>query len=128
MQIDVADLLGLRYKEHGRDKSGLDCFGLVIEVSKRFGHDLPDFPYKKGDWKVFSEKKEDIKKRGLLKEVKKAEQGGDLILFKVNSSFENHIGVFLGEENLFIHCDKFGVHIQNLMDYKANIGSVYRWL
>lgn len=37
------DLIGVRYVEDGRDaRGGLDCLGLVLEVSRRRGYDLPD--------------------------------------------------------------------------------------
>lgn len=125
MQIDVLDLLGVRYKKNGRDENGLDCFGLVIEVSKRFGHELPDFEYLKTNWEVFNENKEKIAKECKLKKVTSPCEG-DLLLFKVCCAFENHIGVYLGDDQ-FIHCDKYGVHIQSLSDYSSELGSVYRW-
>lgn len=41
--IDVKDLIGTPFKEFGRDaKTGLDCYGLVIEVAKRYGKELKD--------------------------------------------------------------------------------------
>lgn len=41
----IDDLLGVPYKEHGRDKSGYDCYGLVIEIEKRLGYELRDVLY-----------------------------------------------------------------------------------
>lgn len=41
--IDVKDLIGVPFREFGRDaKTGLDCYGLVIEVAKRYGKTLRD--------------------------------------------------------------------------------------
>jgi len=36
------DLLNIPYKEHGRDKNGYDCYGLVIECCARTGTPLVD--------------------------------------------------------------------------------------
>ena len=42
--IQYDDLIGVPFKNHGRDvKTGLDCYGLVMEVYRRFGIELPEF-------------------------------------------------------------------------------------
>ena len=42
--IDYTDLIGVPFKNRGRDvKTGVDCYGLVIEVFKRFGHNIPEY-------------------------------------------------------------------------------------
>ena len=43
--IKYDDLLGVPFKTHGRDKSGMDCYGLVLECLRREGKSLPDFVY-----------------------------------------------------------------------------------
>lgn len=37
------DLLNVPYKRLGRDLSGLDCYGLAIECTRRTGKELKDF-------------------------------------------------------------------------------------
>ena len=44
--MDVSDLIGLSYKMHGRDESGLDCFGLIWLIAKRNGTPIKDPVYK----------------------------------------------------------------------------------
>lgn len=41
--IDVSDLIGVPFVPFGRDaKTGLDCYGLVMEVARRYGKPLRD--------------------------------------------------------------------------------------
>ena len=44
--IKYDDLLSVPYKQNGRNKSGMDCYGLVIECCKRAGVELKDIVYK----------------------------------------------------------------------------------
>lgn len=39
------DLLGVPFRVHGRDRTGMDCYGLVLECLRREGKSLPDFFY-----------------------------------------------------------------------------------
>ena len=41
--IDYADLIGIPFKNRGRDLSGLDCYGLVMEVYKKCGISIPEY-------------------------------------------------------------------------------------
>ena len=41
----IDDLIGIPYREHGRDKDGYDCYGLCIEVARRMGYALNDAAY-----------------------------------------------------------------------------------
>jgi hypothetical protein len=43
------DLLGIPYKPHGRGEDGLDCFGLILVISRRLGKPIPDVWYEKND-------------------------------------------------------------------------------
>jgi hypothetical protein len=47
--MELADLIGIPYKPHGRDEKGVDCFGLVRIIAGRRGTPLPDLWYEKSD-------------------------------------------------------------------------------
>jgi len=46
MKIKIDDLIGIPYKVHGRDESGLDCYGLIWLIAKRNKTPLKDPIYK----------------------------------------------------------------------------------
>lgn len=42
--IYYTDLIGVPFKNRGRDtRCGVDCYGLVIEIFKRFGKHIPEY-------------------------------------------------------------------------------------
>ena len=55
MEVDVSDLIGMKYKPHGRGDGGYDCYGLTLEVERRFGVNMPDFEYEETDGRIDTE-------------------------------------------------------------------------
>lgn len=42
--VNYTDLIGVPFLNQGRDiKQGFDCYGLVMEVYKRFGYNIPEY-------------------------------------------------------------------------------------
>ena len=105
------DLLNIPFKKFGRDKSGFDCYGVVMECCKRAGTplrdlygDIVDLPANKVD---------DYIKGGLnVKQIGKAEKGA-----LVYSTYHGntHVG-YLVERDKVLHAtiDK-GVKISPLV-------------
>ena len=125
--INIDDLLGIPHIKNGRDiTSGLDCFGLAIEVEKRFGHKLIDLDEFKNTDKKIQDFEKDYLKLVKLKKTDTAETPGDLILFRDKSNIMSHIGVYLGE-GIFIHSPNTFVKTDKLARYEHLIGRVYKW-
>ena len=125
---DLSDVIGVRFIDHGRSiKSGFDCYGLAIEVSRRFGHELPDLWYRRSDASTFNNNAENV-----LKELSDSlaqtneQEAGNLVIF-LDGRRMVHIGVIL-EEDVFIHCDIYGVRIVRLSEYYRRNWKIYRWL
>lgn len=117
--INVSDLIGIPYKENGRDLTGLDCYGLAIEVEKRYGKTLQDVVYENHD-KALSSKYAptlNIRKTDFIKE-------GCLVEIHIKDTL--HIGVALGN-GLMIHATiNQGVRISRIAAYK--ITAIYEVL
>jgi cell wall-associated NlpC family hydrolase len=125
--INIDDLIGVRYKLNGRGYDGFDCYRLVIEVSKRFGHHLPDIEEMLASGYDFNFYKDKLLPKVRVKEIEYPNDAGDVILFSNNIGVLNHIGVYLGD-NKVIHCNKLGVHVDKLDSKFLKIGKVYKWL
>ena len=124
----IYDLIGVRFKNHGRSvDEGFDCYGLAIEVSRRLGHELYDLWYEKANPDTFNENVDDVcKKMSELVEETDSQELGNLILFADEKGRMVHIGVIL-EDGLFIHADFGGVRVTRIDDYYRKEWKVYKW-
>ena len=110
---DVSDLIGIPYKENGRTKEGLDCYGLAILVEKRFGKALQDVVYENHDFKLSA-------KYTPLLNIKKTDciKAGTLLEFRIKDTL--HIGVALDERNMIHATVNQGVRISRIAAYKLS--------
>ncbi len=125
--IKIDDLIGVKFRDHGRNtRDGFDCYGLAIEVSKRYGHTLEDVWYKKSTSEQFNNKYEPILQRmgDCVKPVNKQEESNLVIFFEGGKAV--HIGVII-DDDMFIHADKYGVRITKLSEYYRKDWRIYQW-
>jgi cell wall-associated NlpC family hydrolase len=126
--LDFDDLMGCPFKIHGRNRNGFDCYGLVIEVEKRLGHDMTDYygEYTNADCeKVVNDNCDEFVKKMNMTETDKP-QLGDVIVFMNEKGCSVHVGVYLKKDD-FIHCDNGGVAVENLKYYFRQNRKVYTW-
>lgn len=123
--VNVTDLLGKPYKPHGRGPDGYDCYGLVIEVERRYGIELPDFDYQSYSEEYIAGRILELKKANHAIEIGGYVEGA-VVLFKNSNGFKNHIGVYIGD-NQIVHCNEKGVNIV-YTDYADKfVSGVYVW-
>ena len=116
------DLIGIQYKVHGRGDGGYDCWGLVMEVLKRVGINLPDFLYDSDDPKtqkaVYS-----LAVSGIQHEKTDRPKMWCVVMLKVYGE-PVHSAVYIGHGRI-IHCSKRGVAIENLKLWENRIEGYY---
>lgn len=116
------DLLGTKYKTHGRSKEeGFDCYGLAIEVLRRNCIELPDLYYDtlRQSYDVSNE----IKAR-IVEKI--PEPMVNCIVGLRSRGIEGHMGVYIGD-GMFIHTTIGSkVCIEPLWHWKDRIEGYYK--
>lgn len=132
--IDYSDLIGVPFKNQGRDKNtGLDCYGLVMEVYKKIGIQLPEYY---ADWDNV-EKINSIIQQEVGTSLWKKVDGRHIpipcvmaIRFGVPKGVVNHTGVYVGNGK-FIHIrENVGVCVDrvNSPAWKKQIEGFYEYI
>jgi cell wall-associated NlpC family hydrolase len=121
--MTIAELVGTPYKTHGRDLSGLDCYGAAILAEKILvGKTLPDAIYSESDRRdmILRDMETSIPNIKLNRPEK-----GAIVEITVFGQ-PSHVGVCLGDGS-FIHAmKKTGVVIEPLARYSKRIKGYYR--
>lgn len=108
--IQINDLLGVPYKNNGRDLSGLDCYGLAIEVAKRYGYKLNDIIYENHDIELSNKYLPTLNIEPIS-----APQEGALIEMEYGS--ELHVGICINSKE-FIHMTRTGCRVNHIGTFK----------
>lgn len=97
------DLVGVPFKENGRDLNGLDCFGVPVIIYQRLGKTLPEVDYESVARDVVNGKIEENKDDYII--LDKPEPFC-MVTFFIKRPDVSHIGVVLEDCNRFIHVTK----------------------
>lgn len=100
--MDYIDLLSGTFKLGGRGENNTwDCFGLVREVLKRMGKQIPNYKYEDNvDDQFLGELIE--KEKLIVAEQVTEPQEGDIVVLQVTPVFITHAGIML-DKNRFLH-------------------------
>jgi len=106
----MTDLIGIPYKIHGRDESGLDCFGLIWLIAKRKGTPIKD-PIYKGFNPSLSSLADEV---GLIKT--KPDTG---CVLEIEKEGRLHLGYSLDRKRMIHSTFEDGVIIDDIVKYKV---------
>ncbi|MCR5723460.1 MAG: C40 family peptidase [Treponema sp.] len=105
--MTYADLIGVPFKDNGRDSSGMDCYGVVLEMCRRNGQHLPDLVYENAH--VTIDRLGNCVAETGLKEIPESQAGAGNIM-QCNYNGELHVGYML-DKNRMIHATASGVRV-----------------
>lgn len=105
--FNYTDLIGVSFKNRGRDiENGVDCYGLVMEVYRRFGISIPEY---NADYDNIEKVNELITSKTSIKSNWRCVNINNMpvpcllaIRFGVPKGIVNHTGVYIGNGK-FIH-------------------------
>ncbi|WP_196600025.1 C40 family peptidase [Pectinatus frisingensis] len=121
MQYD--DLIGIPFKDGGRDKTGLDCWGLAKEIYKRRGIELPEFNISAMATDRITNALTENKP--LWRKLNKPEPSALVVIKLVCGGWADHVGVCI-DNNKFIHAYcRTGVVIDRLSKWQSHIAGFY---
>ncbi len=111
------DLIGIPFKNRGRDLNGFDCYGLVIEIYKRYGINLPEYTADYDDVEnVSCMMHREALKTETWEKVSPPYPVPSIVAirFAAAAPVINHVGVYIGNGR-FIHIrEKTGVCIEKI--------------
>lgn len=124
----LADLIGIPFKDRGRNiNEGLDCYGLAMEVFRRYGIEIPEFHACCEDFTRINNTIEEQKPLWVSCD-RHNPQTPSLVVIRFNQAiFCNHTGVYIGNGK-FIHTrQRIGVNIDSIdnIAWKRRIEGFY---
>ncbi len=124
----IEKYLGVTYKHHGRELSGLDCYGLILMIFKDQGVRLWDIHENYDPEWSWQGKDIFIENHAREWEEVKEPRFMDLACFRNAQGVVNHAGIIL-TENKFIHAVKAGVVVSRLTDrqWQKRLVGFYRY-
>ena len=122
------DMIGIPFKEGGRDLSGLDCVGIILVLLKRLGKYVPEYESCFDEYKKHVLIMDEIAKR--CTPLAGPEPLCIVTFWKDNPDYTSHLGMVLENGYEFIHCPRnAGVVVQRLdaEPWKRKITGFYRY-
>lgn len=130
LSLNYEDLLGVPFLMGGRDKSGLDCYGLVKEIYIRKGITLPE--YMSGHLSPDNRNLISMMITDGLELFSKLEKPEPfcLVTFFIRPPYTSHIGVVMPDCYRFIHILKnTSVAVERLdsIEWAKRITGYFKW-
>jgi len=124
--MDYNEYIGIPFLDAGRDRNGLDCWGLVrLVLAERFGKTLPSFlTYDKIDtWK--SELLIDAGRELVSADQVAIPEAGDIAVMTIRG-IPAHVGVYIGD-GLVLHTDRGTASIAERIDSPRIVKRIQGW-
>ncbi len=118
------DLIGIPFKDGGRGKDGIDCWGLVMLLLKRQGYrNIRNYDISAFSMREINDEIE--KERNSWRKISNPRYGCVVLIANGCTSDANHVGIVV-DNNKFIHCYAYsGVCLSSLKRWRGHILGYY---
>ena len=126
----VDDLVGKPFRNKGRDvNKGMDCWGLVIEVFRRYGMEVPDFDMDAFSYVDINElAQKELGTRGWMEVPVPQDKDAPLVvLMRMHPSLVTHAGIYLGRGRIMHTTKATGVVVSKAQLLRRIIAGYYRY-
>lgn len=122
--VDYEDLVGIPFKDGGRDENGYDCWGLARELFKRQGINLRDYTCSSENTIVVAQLMKGDEP--LWEKLQKPRSGCLIAIRMLHDGWANHCGIYI-ENGKFIHAysEETGVVIDRIQRWGPRIIGYY---
>jgi len=123
----LTNYIGIPYKFHGADRSGVDCLGIIkMYYAEMLGIRIPDYFYIHGSAKDSCHLTIEAGEQDHRWEPVQHLEYGDILIFRIGK-YPSHVGMYLQDDE-FLHCLE-GRHscIEQMENWKERFVKAYRW-
>jgi len=126
----VRDLVGRPFVARGRHPvTGMDCWGLVREVYRRYGMEVPDFSIAPNAFHAvdMTMRKEAGRTNWVRVEEPKETDAPLVVLMRLHPGLVTHAGVWIGHGRIIHALEGAGVVVSRVGMLKSRIVGYYRY-
>jgi cell wall-associated NlpC family hydrolase len=127
----MKSLIGIPFLDRGRDRNGMDCWGLALATMRHFGKDVPDFDVSCFDTPSIHAIYDGQRAQWVWNKVDIPEPG-DIAIMCLDPRFPEmvqHVGVYIGNGRVIHTLKKRESHLIRLDDpyWSRKISGWLRW-
>lgn len=126
--IELNDLIGKPFGDKGRGPDYYDCYGLTMEIYRRFGKSIPNYSISAEACVEITSAIQTAKQNDVWKKLDSL-QIPCIVLIKANIQFTQHFGVVINRMQ-FMHIRNYGVCVERLDSplWKRKIEGFYDYI
>ncbi len=129
--VKLGDLIGKKFVNGGRDvQTGMDCWGLVMEVYRRYGITIPDFTVDAFAFHAIDLLAGEAMVERVWEEVchPYSREAPLVVLMRMHPELITHAGVFVGNKRIIHTMKGTGVIMSHTAPLQSRIAGYYRYV